>query len=240
MSPPEAPDRRPGEFSPALARVLASAARLQQLVPDAVLVGGAAAALYAGHRESFDHDHVLADLVSRYDVILDAVEASDGWATSVRASRPPVTILGSLDGVRAGLRQLRRARPLEVSRVDIGDGSSVTVPIADEMLRVKSYLILQRNRVRDYLDVVALAEHLGLPATFNALVCIDDYYVDRSGAHGSVLTELLMALADPQPADVDVIIELSGYRGLDPKWHAWPSVVAACRHIAAALAGGDS
>lgn len=40
--------------------------RLQAVVPDAVLVGGSAAALYAGHRDSFDHDHVLPDLVERY------------------------------------------------------------------------------------------------------------------------------------------------------------------------------
>lgn len=37
-------------------RVLESAARFQELVPDAVLVGGSAAALYAGHRDSYDHD----------------------------------------------------------------------------------------------------------------------------------------------------------------------------------------
>ena len=41
-----------------LDRVLRSASRLQEAVPDAVLVGGSAAALYAAHRESLDHDHV--------------------------------------------------------------------------------------------------------------------------------------------------------------------------------------
>ena len=51
------------ERSHTLRHVLASAARLQQVVPDAVLVGGSAAALHAGHRDSFDHDHVLVDLV---------------------------------------------------------------------------------------------------------------------------------------------------------------------------------
>jgi hypothetical protein len=34
-----------------LLAVLESAARLQRLVPDAVLVGGSAAAAYAGHRD---------------------------------------------------------------------------------------------------------------------------------------------------------------------------------------------
>ena len=48
-------------MSAALRQVLKSAARLQSVVPDAVLVGGSAAALHAGHRDSSDHDHVLAD-----------------------------------------------------------------------------------------------------------------------------------------------------------------------------------
>ena len=52
----------PGLARPELVRVLESAARLQEVVPDAVLVGGSAAALWANHRSSFDHDHVLQDL----------------------------------------------------------------------------------------------------------------------------------------------------------------------------------
>ena len=120
-----------------LQQVLVSAARLQELVPDAVLVGGAAAAMYAGHRQSFDHDHVLTDLADRYEQVLDAVEASDGWATSVRASSPPMTILGSLDGVEAGLRQMRRVRPLETAEVEVGADASVVVPTIEEMLRIK-------------------------------------------------------------------------------------------------------
>ena len=51
-----------------------------------MLVGGSAAAFHAGHRESFDHDHVVADLVQRYAEIVEAVESTDGWVTSVRAS----------------------------------------------------------------------------------------------------------------------------------------------------------
>ncbi|WIM73259.1 hypothetical protein QP028_07015 [Corynebacterium suedekumii] len=84
--------------------------------------------LYAHHRVSFDHDHVLTDLVSRYDTVLQAMEDTEGWVLAQRYSRPPVTIMGSLDGVEAGLRQLRRARPLEVEEVALGDGRTVTVP----------------------------------------------------------------------------------------------------------------
>ena len=137
---------------------------------------GLAAALYTGHRDSFDHDHVLADLADRYSIIIDAVEASEGWATSLRASKPPFTVLGSLDGVEAGLRQLRRSRPLETSLYELGDGRSVAVPTLEETLRIKAYLVVQRNAVRDYLDVVALGDTIGLVQAGTILRSIDTYY----------------------------------------------------------------
>jgi hypothetical protein len=226
--------RQPG---PALDQVLRSAVRLQELVPDAVLVGGAAAALHAGHRESFDH--VLTDLSARYEQVLEAVEASDGWATSVRASRPPMTILGSLDGVEAGLRQMRRVRPLETAEVVIDGDATVVVPTLEEMLRVKAFLIVQRNYVRDYLDVVALAHGLGVDGAARTLRDIDAYYADRSEESGSVVTALVGKLADPDPRDRDVIPELPRYKGLDPRWHEWSSVVQACQQLSLEVAQAD-
>lgn len=225
--------------SPTLDQVLRSAARLQELVPDAVLVGGAAAALYAGHRESFDHDHVLTDLSARYEQVLEAVEVSDGWATSVRASSPPMTILGSLDGVEAGLRQMRRVRPLETAEVAIGGDATVVVPTLEEMLRVKAFLIVQRNYVRDYLDVVALAHELGMDDAASTLRDIDAYYADRSEEAGSVVTALVGRLADPDPRDRDVILELPRYKGLDARWHEWSSVVEACQQLSLEIAQAD-
>lgn len=194
-----------------LAKVLRSAARLQEVVPDAVLVGGSAEALYAGHRDSFDHDHVLTDLVDRYDTVLEAVEA--------------------------GLRQLGRSRPLETSRIDVGDGLSVVAPTVAETLRVKAYLVVQRNVVRDYLDVVALADHVGGDVAVTVLAGIDDYYIDRSGEPASVLTALVIALADPTPFDTDVIDELPRYKGLASRWHDWSNVVDACHRLALELVG---
>lgn len=216
-----------------LDQVLASAARLQQVVPDAVLVGGAAAALHAGHRESFDHDHVLTDLAERYGEILEAVESTEGWATSVRASSPPMTLLGSLDGVEAGLRQLRRARPLEVEEAVLPGGSTVRVPTLPEMLRVKAFLVVQRNQVRDYLDTVALADRLG-PAAIPTVAGIDDYYRDRSEVADSVLTAVLQRLSEPNPRDSRVTRQLASYKGLNERWHSW----AAVKESAAALADG--
>ena len=225
------------EMSATLRQVLKSAARLQSVIPDAVLVGGSAAALLAGHRDSFAHDHVLADLVDRYETVLGAVEATEGWATSVRASKPPFTIMGSLDGIEAGLRQMRRIRPLETVEVAVGDDAVVVAPTEAEALRVKAFLVVQRNVVRDFIDVVALVGHIGDDAAVAVLSDIDAYYADRSDDPSSVLTSLVIALADPSPRDTDVINELPRYKGLDPRWHDWSDVVAACQNLALRLSG---
>jgi predicted nucleotidyltransferase component of viral defense system len=118
----------------------------------------------------------------------------------------------------------------------VAPGANVTAPTAEEALRVKAYLVVQRNAVRDYLDVVALADHIGVDRAGEILRHIDDYYDDRSQQAGSVRTSLALALADPKPVDVDVIAELPRYRGLDPRWHDWSSVVASCRDLALEVA----
>ena len=46
--------------------------------------------------------------------------------------------MGSLGGIQAGLRQLRRERPLETCVVDLGDGLTVVAPTVAETLRVKA------------------------------------------------------------------------------------------------------
>ena len=75
-------DVSPNDCDPEMVDVLEAAAKLQQLVPDAVLVGGSAAAFYAHHRQSFDHDHVLVDLRDRFDVVLEALESEGEWVTN--------------------------------------------------------------------------------------------------------------------------------------------------------------
>ena len=91
-----------------------SAAKLQEIEPSAVLVGGTAATFHAHHRYSYDHDHVVQDLQYRYDIVLDNLSHLDGWTTNARVTKPPMTIMGDLDGYQAGLRNLRRKTPLEV------------------------------------------------------------------------------------------------------------------------------
>jgi hypothetical protein len=159
-------------------RVLSSAARLQRILPDAVLVGGTASAIHAAHRFSRDADHVLTDLRSRFDAVLQELESVAGWKTA-RIQRP-VQILGSLDGIETGVRQLIRDEPLETT-VMAYHGERITLPSEAEILRIKGLLILKRNATRDYLDFIALADHLGDEHMSLALQPFDRLYQQPNG-----------------------------------------------------------
>lgn len=216
--------------------VLASAARLQAIVPDAVLVGGSAAAFHAGHRLSFDHDHVVRDLGDRFETILGNLEALGDWSTA--RAQPGRIILGSLGGIESGIRQLRRTAPLEVETVQIND-LTLTVPTAGEALRIKAWLAVSRNQVRDYLDIAALADHLGVAQASSVLVAIDDYYADIYEGDDRVATQLVRQLTDPQPRDRHTLDDLPHYKNLDDRWQDWDVVVAIVRALALAMLEAD-
>ncbi|MCY4532901.1 MAG: hypothetical protein OXC84_11340 [Gammaproteobacteria bacterium] len=179
--------------------LLSAAARLQAIVLNAVLVGGTAATLHAGHRRSLVHDPVLNDLQIHFADVLADLESVAGWKTA-RMTRP-VMILGSLDGIETGIRQLIREAPLETETLEIG-GVRLRIPTAAETLRIKAVLILKRNATRDYVDFAALADHLGAAETAKALEDFDRLY--------------------PQPNGE------SALQQLDPRWHHWEDVRQTC------------
>ncbi|GAB3268123.1 nucleotidyl transferase AbiEii/AbiGii toxin family protein [Arthrobacter pigmenti] len=213
-----------------LADVLESAARLQQLVPDAVLVGGSAAAMYAGHPLSFDHGHVLINLQEHFDVVLEALESENGWATN-RTTYGKI-ILGELGGIETGLRQLIRICPLEVDQVVLPSGKTVRVPTLDETLRIKAFLITRRNQTRDYLDVAALAEKAGLEHAASVLSAMDSYYADQNRDGTAVTSQVIRQLSNPQPKDSRTTTQLEDYKGLKNKWRDWATTVEVCRKLA--------
>lgn len=216
----------PNDILPEWEQVLSSAARLQRILPDAVLVGGTASALYAHHRLSRDADHVLTDLRQRFDRVLAELESVAGWKTA-RVQRP-VQILGSLDGIETGVRQLIREQPLETTQIAC-IGETLTVPTAAEILRIKGVLILRRNATRDYLDFVALAEHLGDSEVMAALMHFDRLYPQPNGE--SALQQLQIQLASPLPYDLEEM-NLAEYKQLDPRWHDWSRVKTVAAHCA--------
>lgn len=210
--------------------LLESAARLQQIVPDAVMVGGSAAAIYAQHRFSTGHDHVLEFLESRYDMVLEALGASDSWVASFR-SAPPETILGMEAGFQAGIRQLRRKEPLETTTITLPSGAELVIPTEEEILRIKSYLIVNRNQARDYLDTAALSTHLGMERARSVVADIDTYYGELSNTDGAVSTVLADRLYQCRPKDHKAIATLPRFKGLDPEWADWNHVTDVCHEL---------
>ena len=210
-------------------QVLSAVARLQQLFPDAILVGGTASAIHARHRFSHDADHVLPGLREHFDEILAQLESVAGWKTA--RVRRPVQVLGSLDGIETGIRQLIREHPLETTVVSCG-GQAITIPTKEEILRIKGALILKRNATRDYLDFVALADQLGDEKTAKALGDFDRLYPQPNNE--SALQQLQIQLANPLPYDLEET-RLTEYKNLVPKWQDWATVKDACHHCATSV-----
>ena len=209
--------------------VLSAAAKLQQVLPEAVLVGGTATAIHVEHRLSVDADHTLSDLRERFDQVLLQLESVAGWQTA--RIRRPVLILGSLDGIETGVRQLIRTRPLETEQMHVS-GKTICLPTMEEMLRIKAVLVLKRNAARDYLDVAALSYGMGITRAINALLPLDEYYPQ---VNQSVRQQLLRQMAEPLPYDLEQT-DLSEYKRLNSRWHNWNSVKLQCQLITAALA----
>lgn len=216
--------------------VLERAAGLQRLVPGAVLVGRSAAAHHAHHRLSFDHDHVVSDLNDRFDTILDNLEALGDWSTArVQAGK---IILGELGGIETGVRQMIRQRPLETETVTIR-GKPLVVPTAPETLRIKGWLAVSRNQTRDYLDIAALADRIGIAEAARTLRQIDSYYAEVNRKTEAVASQLIRQLADPQPRDRRVTEQLPSYKGLAPKWRNWADVRSVLAELALAMVADD-
>jgi DNA-binding transcriptional regulator YiaG len=114
---------------------------------------------------------------------------------------PGKVILGELGDIESGVRQLIRKRPLEVTEVGLPSGHVLRVPTPDETLRIKGYLIVRRNQVRDYLDVAALSDRYGLSHAADVLGHIDTYYSDQRDADSE---------RDEVAAEIRGLVRISG------------------------------
>ncbi|MBU6510537.1 MAG: hypothetical protein KGL98_06615 [Gammaproteobacteria bacterium] len=212
--------------------LLAQAALLQAKIPSAVLVGGTAAALHAHHRISFDHDHVLKDLSKHYDQAKAALESIAGWRTTRRVRGK--LLLGNIGGIEAGLRNQRRTAPLETTSIELPNGGKLRLPTVAEMLRIKAFLVAERNATRDYLDVAALSHHLGLRKSADALERMRDLYSEFAGEGGDILITIVMKLSQPDPYDLTEV-DLTEYKGIVAPWNSWRAVEKQCHALAVAL-----
>lgn len=200
--------------APDLELGLSSAPRLQRIPPNAAPGGGATSAPHAEYRLN----EVLAE-----------IESAAGWGTALL--QDSLQALVSLDGIETGIRQFIRDEPLETTVVDY-HGSRIAVPTEGEILRIKGVLILKRNATRDYLDFVSLADHMGDEIVANVLQSFDRIYRQDNGE--SPLQQLQVQLANALPYDLGET-ELSEYKNLNPRWHDWPAVKAACSHLSTVI-----
>jgi hypothetical protein len=145
--------------------------------------------------------------------------------------QPGKIILGELGGIETGVRQLLRSRPLESTEIEVR-GEPLLIPTAAEILRIKAWLVLSRNQTRDYLDVAALADRIGLDEAAAVLRDIDDYYADLNRRPEAVATQLVRQLADPRPRDAEVTKQLASYKALEERWQEWPMVKAVLADLA--------
>jgi hypothetical protein len=212
--------------------LLADAALLQTKIPGAVLVGDSAAALHARHRLSFDHDHVISDLDRDYDSAIAALESIAGWHTKRRIRGK--LVLGAIDNIEAGLRNQRRSAPLETTTIKLKGGRVLELPTVEEMLRIKAFLLVERNATRDYLDVAALSHHLDLKKSVAALERMNELYAEFAGEGGDMLTSIAVKLSNPDPYDLTET-DLSEYKGIVAPWNDWAAVEAQCRMLVVAL-----
>ncbi|MGI8534316.1 MAG: helix-turn-helix domain-containing protein [Candidatus Limnocylindrales bacterium] len=221
---------RPAVAEPAWEDVIAAAVRLQAHLPGTTLVGGTAAGLHAAHRRSSDADHVLRDLRDRFDAVRAELEAIVGWRTA-RSVRP-VLVLGSLDGIETGVRQLRRTEALDTEVLETAYGP-LRLPTRAEITRIKAYLILTRNATRDYLDFAALFSGVPVAEALPSLAPLDRLY-PQDGDRGTVRQQLIRQLAEPSPWDLDGV-DVAQYKGLVSPWTDWEAVTDACRYASDAM-----
>jgi hypothetical protein len=177
--------------------------------------------------------HALPILAARFEMVLEAIEEDDGWATN--RVTPGKVILGNLDGIEAGVRQMIRKAPLEVTKVELSSGAELTVPTLEETLRIKAFLIVRRNQTRDYLDTAALAAALGVDSAAEVLGRIDEYYADQTESGDGIASQLARQLGDPEPADRQVIDQLPSYRRLRQEWKDWDAVTGILGETAARM-----
>ena len=113
------------------------------------------------------------------------------------------------------------------------------MPTLDETLRVKAYLIVKRNQVRDYLDVAALSDVAGARHAAEVLAHADDYYTDPGQGEASFSGQLVHQLGNPRPRDATQVGRLADYKGLVPKWRDWSAVVERLQAVAAYMLDAD-
>lgn len=193
-------------------------------------VGGTAASLHCRHRYSLDVDHILPNLRDQFDQIREELEKHPEWKTA--RTQGNVLLLGSWNGIENGLRQVQNQKRLKPFETETVDGLLILSP--SEALRTKAWMLATRHAVRDFMDVAALADHLGHPQAVSILKDLNLYYRDTTET--SPLQNFIEACQTP-PSDWHQFQkeELSTYKGIIPPYDQPEYLKQVCRSLAADL-----
>ena len=127
-----------------------------------------------------------------------------------------------------------RTRPLETEQVTIR-AKTLTVPTLPETLRVKAWLAVRCNQTRDYIDIAALSDKLGIGESAQVLAAIDEFYEDVNLRPQAVATQVARQLSDPCPRDSETTSRLAEYKALDERWHDWAAVTDVLADVASLM-----
>lgn len=210
-----------------LAEVIKAGIKANREVPGSVAVGGSVCSLFTHHRESTDIDFVITDLSRRFESVREHLLELPEWKES--RVHVPVLILGSLQGIEIGFRQLRRSIPLETQIIETPDGKLV-VPTIEELLRIKAFLTYNRNATRDFVDFAELSVLFEIHEVGEILIDLDERFSWEK--QPSIIVEVAKKLLLPSPFDLDD--SKSGFaqlRFIDPRLKTWKEVAVQCKAV---------
>lgn len=210
-----------------LAKIVKAGIKANREVEGSVALGGTICSLFVHHRTSTDIDFVLSDLSQRFAEIRKHLFTVPEWRE--RRVSIPLTILGTLDGVRIGYRQLRRTVPLETQIIETPLGELV-VPTLEELIRTKAFLCYNRNYTRDFVDFAELSCLFEAEEVVSILSDLDTRF--RWEKQPTIIIEVIKKLLLSEPHDLND--DVHGYkhlRFLAPKLKSWNEVAVRCQEI---------
>lgn len=220
------------EIPKQLIDVVKAGVKANREVPGSVALGGTVVALFTHHRESTDIDFVLSDLSNNFSEIREHLTEVHGWKE--RHVRQPFTIMGILDGIRIGYRQLRRSAPMDTQIIETDLGPLV-VPTLEELLRTKAFLCYDRNYTRDFVDFAELSLLFETNEAVSILSDLDKRF--KWEKQPTIMAEVIKSLLLAEPHDLDHPSHgFSHLRFMEPKLHSWNEVALRSQEIGELLA----
>jgi len=200
-----------------LRTVVKSAAKLKTLAPQSITVADPLAFSGCQPRKVLGSSRLTEGGEGQLTVAIS--NRAHGKTVAVRLPKHPVTMWrGRLDvaldalAVQAGTLDLEadalgarppleRCSPMETTNVLLPTGDRLQIPTGAETLRLKSYLVMQRNSARDYNEFAELVTSMDTQTAAEVLSGIDRYYSCQPVRTQWVATQLVRRLAEPRPSD---------------------------------------